>query len=73
MDDWKSARFTKTLPALAVTPDLHERVKSYASGHKMKLSEVMRKALVFYLSSELPDGKSEMTKSQHKSKLGADK
>lgn len=51
-DSWKSARFTKTLPALAVPPELHDKTKAYATDHDMKVSEVMRKALAFYFASE---------------------
>jgi hypothetical protein len=51
-EDWKSARFTKTLPRLAVPKALHDSVHSFADANNMKLAEVMRKAIYLFLSSE---------------------
>lgn len=57
-DSWSSAQFTKTLPALAVTPTLNERTRRYAEQHNMKLAEVMRKAISLFLEAE--DAKGEL-------------
>jgi hypothetical protein len=58
---WRSARFTKTLPRLSVPEDLHDMVHDYAADHEMKLAEVMRKAIYFFLASEFTNSTSQVT------------
>lgn len=61
-ENWKSARFTKTLPRLSVPEDLHDMVKGFATDHNMKVSEVMRKAIYLFLASESTNSTPQATK-----------
>jgi hypothetical protein len=58
LGSWSSAQFIETLPALAVTPAMNERTRTYAQNHSMKIAEVMRQALTFFLDAE--DAKGEI-------------
>jgi hypothetical protein len=65
-DIWMSARFTEALPSVAVPPQLHKMVMEHAEASNMKIAEVVRKALIFYLSNGLTDSKPKSPNSKPK-------